>query len=62
MEVFFFFLLEPLVVFFFFFRSRGWVAFLSYFLLETWGSGAGKWEVLIFWLETWGGGVGKWKV
>ena len=30
----FFFLLEPLVVFFFN-RSHGWVAFLSYFRLET---------------------------
>ena len=39
------FLLEPLVFFFFFFnRSRWWVSFLSYFWLETWGSGVGKCE------------------
>ena len=31
--------------FFFFGRSYGWVAFLSYFLLEMWDSGVGKWEV-----------------
>ena len=31
--------------FFFFGRSRGWVAFLSYFLLEMWDSGVGKWKV-----------------
>ena len=31
----------------FIFRSRGWIAifFSSYFWLETWGSGARKWEV-----------------
>ena len=29
---------------FIYLRSRGWVAFLSYFWLEMWGSGAGKWE------------------
>ena len=38
---------KKMKVFFFFFvgRSRGWVAFLSYFLLEMWDSGVGKWEV-----------------
>ena len=35
---------KKMKVFFFFGRSYGWVAFLSYFLLEMWDSGVGKCE------------------
>ena len=46
MEVFFFFLLKLLVVYIYIYigRNRGWVAFLSYFWLEIWGSRVGKYE------------------
>ena len=45
MEVFFL-LLELLVVYIYIYiyRNRGWVAFLSYFWLEIWGSRVGKCE------------------
>ena len=41
----FIFFIGTVSSFYYYYKNRGWVVFLSYFWLETWRSGAGKWKV-----------------